>query len=58
MIKDCVNIKKKNERMRFKSKRANKRVMVAKWSCSDSCECKSKKEEIANLFLMARESLE
>ena len=57
MIKDCVNIKKKIERTRFKSKRVNKRILVTTWSDSDSFGSESEDEEIANLCLMARESL-
>ena len=56
MIKDCPNIKKKNERTRFKSKREDKRAMVVTWSASDSFESESEADEIADICIMARES--
>ena len=49
MVKDCSNIKKKNERTRFKSKRADKRAMVVTWSDIDSFGSESENEEITNL---------
>ena len=55
MIKDCSNIKMKNERAKFKFKRADKRVMIAIWSDSDSSTNESEDEEIANLYHIARE---
>jgi len=59
MIKDCPNIKrKKNKRSRFKPKTTGKRAMVATWSDSDSSECESEYEKIANHYLMARDSAE
>jgi len=36
MIKDCPKIRRKNNRTRFKPKRADKRSMVATWSDRDS----------------------
>jgi len=58
MVKDYLNIKKKDEKTRFKSKRANKKSHGCKWSDSDSSGSKSKDKEIANLCLMATESSE
>jgi len=58
MIKDCSNIKEKNEKTRFKYRRADKRAIIASWSNNDSCGSESEDKETANLFLMARESLE
>ena len=50
MIKDCPNIKKKNEKTMFKSKKAGKRDMVATWSDNNSSMFGE------NLCLMAREN--
>ena len=54
MIKDYLNIKKKNERIIFKSKKTGKRVMVVTWSDSDRFKSESEDEEMTNLCLMAR----
>ena len=56
MIKDCLTTKKKNERTKFKSNIIEKRAMVAIGNDSDSFISESEDEEIANLYLVARES--
>ena len=52
------NIKKKNERTRFKAKKGDKKAMVVTWSDSDSFESESEGKEIASFFFMAREHIE
>ena len=56
MIKDCPNAKKKNERTILKSKKIGKRAMVATQSANDRCESETEDEDIANLYLMARDN--
>ena len=58
-MKDCPNVKKKNEITIFKSNKIGKRAtvlpMVATWSKSHRCESESEDEEMANLCLMPRD---
>ena len=48
MIKDYLNIKKKNERIIFKSKKTGKRVMVVTWSDSDRFKSESNDQSLSH----------
>jgi len=43
------------EKQKFKIKKANKKVIVAAWSDSKTSESESDEEQVANIYLMAKE---
>lgn len=58
MIKDCPNVKKKNEKNNFKAKKRNNKAKILAWISSDSNGNKSKEQEMGNRCLMAKGDLE
>jgi len=57
MIEDYLNIKKKNERTRFKAKKGDKRAMVVTWCDNDSSKSESEGEEVTNIILWLEKTL-
>ena len=55
MIKDCPKIRNKKERIGFKAKKGGKQAMIT--TSDKHSESETEKEEIANLYLIASESI-